>query len=170
MSKAASGPPVPVDTAKVAGQRMLRFESIDQAMAEAERLAEAEQAGRLRRLGNWTLGQTLGHLAAWVEYAYTGAPIKAPFFVRWFLRLQKRKILYGPMRAGAKIPGVGGGTLATEILPLEEGRGRYRRAMERLKIEVPTAPSPVFGRLTHEEFIALTLRHSELHLGFQIPE
>jgi hypothetical protein len=149
---------------------MLRFESIDQAMAEVERLAEAERAGRLRRLGNWTLGQTLGHLAAWAEYAYTGAPLKVPFFVRWVLRLRKRKFLYGPMGSGVRIPGVEGGTLATDPVPLEEGRGRFRRAMERLKAEAPTAPSPVFGRLTHAESIALNLRHAELHLGFLIPE
>jgi hypothetical protein len=149
---------------------MLRFESIDQAMAEAERLAEAERAGRLRRLGNWTLGQTLGHLAAWAEYAYTGAPLEVPFFIRWVLRLRKRQFLYGPMRSGVRIPGVEGGTLATDPVPLEEGRGRFRGAMERLRAEAPTVPSPVFGRLTHEEAIALNLRHAELHLGFLIPE
>ena len=170
MTKPPPTSPVPVDTGKVAGRRVLRFESIDQAMAEVDRLAEAERAGRLRRLGNWTLGQTLGHLAAWAEYGYTGSPLKVPFFIRWFLRLRKRKFLYGPMRSGVRIPGVEGGTLATDPVPLEEGRGRFRRAMERLKAEAPTAPSPVFGRLTHAESIALNLRHAELHLGFLIPE
>jgi hypothetical protein len=149
---------------------MLRFESIDQAMAEVERLAEAERVGRLRRLGNWTLGQTLGHLSVWAEYGYTGVPLKVPFFIRWFLRLRKRKFLYQPMRSGVGIPGVKGRTLATDPVPLEVGRGRFRRAMERLKAEAPTAPSPAFGRLTHEESIALNLRHAELHLGFLIPE
>jgi hypothetical protein len=149
---------------------MLRFESIDQVMADVDRLVEAERAGRLRRLGNWTLGQTLGHLATWAEYSYTGAPLKVPFFIKWFLRLRKRKVLYGPMRAGVKIPGVEGGTLATDPLPLEEALGRMRRVMERLKSEAPTAPSPIFGPLKHEEWIALTLRHAELHLGFLIPE
>jgi hypothetical protein len=170
MSKASSAATARVDTGKVAGRRTLRFESVDQAMAEAERLAEAERAGRLKRLGNWTLGQTLAHLAAWVEYGYTGAPLKVPFFIRWFLRLRKRKFLYGPMGAGVKIPGVEGGTLATDLVPLDEGLGRFRRAMKRLKAEAPTAPSPAFGRLTHEESIALNLRHAELHLGFMIPE
>jgi hypothetical protein len=170
MTKPPQTSPVPIDTGTVAGRRVLRFESIDQAMAEVERLAEAERAGRLRRLGNWSLGQTLGHLAAWVEYAYTGAPLKVPFFIRWILRLRKRKFLYGTMRSGVRIPGVEAGTLATDPVPLEEGRGRYRRAMERLKAEAPTAPSPAFGRLTHEEWIALNLRHAELHLGFLIPE
>jgi hypothetical protein len=31
-------------------------------------------------------------------------------------------------------------------------------------------PSKVFGMLTHDESIALSLRHAELHLGFLIPE
>lgn len=170
MTKQAPPSSIPVDTGKVAERRILRFESIDQVMAEMERLAEAERAGRLRRLGNWTLGQALGHLAAWTEYGYTGAPLKVPFFIRWIAKLQKRKFLYGPMAAGSRIPRVEGGTLATDPVPLEEGLGRYRRALERLKVEVPTAPSPVFGRLTHEESIALSLRHAELHLGFFIAE
>lgn len=159
-----------VDTGKIAGRRLLRFESIDQVMADVDRLVEAERAGRLRRLGNWTLGQTLGHLAAWAEYGYTGSPLKVPFLIKWILRLRKRKFLYGPMRAGVKIPGVEGGTLATDPVPLEEALGRFRRVMERLKAEPPTAPSAIFGKLTHDEAIALNLRHAELHLGFFVPE
>ena len=87
-----------VDTAKVAGRRTLRFESIDQMTAEVDRLVEAERAGRLRRVGNWTLGQTLGHLATWTEYAYTGAPLKPPFFIRWITALPQASV---PARADA---------------------------------------------------------------------
>ncbi len=170
MSKASPASSTPVDTGKVADRRVLRFESIDQVLAEVDRLAEAERAGRLRRLGNWTMGQTLGHLASWMEYGYTGTPLKVPFFIKWVLRLRKRKFLHGPMQAGVKIPGVEGGTLATDPVPLDEGLGRFRRAAERLKAEAPTAPSAVFGPLTHEEAIALNLRHAELHLGFLVPE
>src|SRR5262245_26063826 len=169
MTKSTPTSPLPVDTGKVTGRRTLRFEMIDQALADAERLVEAERAGRLKRLGNWTLGQTLGHLAAWAEYGYTGFPLKVPFFVRWILRLRKQKFLYGPMRSGVRIPRVDGGTLATEPMPLEEGWERFLRAMERVKAEPHTAPSPIFGLLTHEEAIALNLRHAELHLSFFIP-
>ena len=169
MSK-ATPPSSPVNTAKVADRRLLRFESIDEVLTEMDRLVEAERAGRLRRVGNWTLGQTLGHLACWAEYSYTGAPLKVPFFIRWILRLRKRAFLYGPMKAGVRIPGVEGGTLATEPMALEEAQGRMRRIMERLKSEAPTAKNPIFGVLTHEEWTALHLRHAELHLGFFIPE
>jgi hypothetical protein len=159
-----------VDTGKATGRRMLQFASIDQVMAEVDRLVEAERAGRLRRLGNWTPGQTFGHLAAWGEYSYTGAPLRVPFFIKWILRLRKRKFLYSPMRAGVRIPGVEAGTLATEPMPLDEARGRLLRVLQRLKSEAPTAPNVIFGRLNHEEWVAINLRHAELHLGFLIPE
>jgi hypothetical protein len=149
---------------------MLRFESIDQMMAEVDRLVEAEHTGRLRRLGNWTLGQTLGHLGTWVDYSFTGVPLKVPFFIKWILRLRKRRFLHEPMRAGIRIPGVAGGTMATEPMPLEDGLGRMRRAMDRLAAEAPTLPDPIFGPLNHEEWIAINLRHAELHLGFLIPD
>ena len=159
-----------VDTAKVAGRRPLRFESIDQMMAEVDRLVEAERGGRLRRVGNWTLGQTLGHLACWAEYGFTGTPLKPPFFIRWIMRLRKRSFLHEPMQCGVKIPGVEGGTLATAPMPVDEALGRLRCAMQRLKSESPTLPNVIFGPLKHEEWIALNLRHAELHLGFLVPE
>ena len=159
-----------VDTGKVVGRRMLRFESIDEMLAEVDRVVKAEKAGRLERLGNWTLGQVLGHLAVWAEYSYTGPPIKAPLLIKLTLRLRKRKFLYGPMRAGIKIPGVKGGTLATEPMSVDEALGRLQCVMQRLKTEAPTVPNVIFGPLKHEEWIAVTLRHAELHLGFLIPE
>src|ERR687885_514061 len=80
MSEVPVTPPAPLDTGKVPDRRALPFESVGQGLADAER------AGRLRRLGNWTLGQALGHLAAWAEYGYTGFPLRVPFFIRWYLR------------------------------------------------------------------------------------
>jgi len=101
--KSAQTSSAAVDTAKVAERRILRFESIDEVLAEVNRLGEAERAGRLKHVGNWTLGQTLGHLAAWVEYAYTGAPLKVPILIRWILRRQdsRRRGRHIGDRAGA---------------------------------------------------------------------
>jgi hypothetical protein len=170
MSTATRTPASVVNTAKVANRRILRFDTIDPMMAEVDRLVAAAQAGRLKQLGNWTLGQTFGHLAGWSEFGYRPAPLNPPFFIRWILRFRKQKFLYGPMRAGVKIPGVPGGTLVTEPMSLEEGLNRFRSIIQRVKAEPPTVPSPALGMLTHEESIALNLRHAELHLGFFIPE
>src|SRR5229473_1841664 len=146
MSSSVQTSSPPVDTSKVTERRHLHFDSIDQVLAEVDRLVEAERVGRLKHVGNWTLGQTLGHLACWAEYAYTVAPLHPPFFIRWILRMRKNSFLYKPMRAGVRIPGVAGGTLATEPMPLDEALLRFRKVIERLKTEPPTAPSPALGK------------------------
>lgn len=156
-----------LDTRKVATRRKLRFQTLDDAWAEVQRLAAAEREGRLERMGNWTLGQILGHLSAWIGYAYTPAPLPPPpWFVRMILKLQRRRIIHGEMPAGMRIRRVDGGTLATDPVPLDESLEQFHVAIERLRNNPPTAPSPAFGQLTHDEAIQLNLRHAELHLGF----
>ncbi len=157
-----------VDTKHVAGRRALAFKSIDEALADVRRVTEAERAGRLRQLGNWTAGQTFGHLATWIGFAFDGNPLKAPWIVRAIMKLRKAKYLKG-LPAGVKIPGVQGGTLGTEVLATEVGLERLTRAFERLKVEAPTRPNPIFGPMSHAEWIELHLRHAELHLSFLDP-
>lgn len=83
-----------VDTKKVIGRRSLHFASLDEILAEAERLA----AGRHRQLGNWTLGQILMHLARAGEAYIDGTPDRPGWLFiksadgkmtrpRWFLRI-----------------------------------------------------------------------------------
>jgi Protein of unknown function (DUF1569) len=152
-------------------RRKLRFETIDDALREAQQLAEAERLGRLARAGNWTLGQTLGHLGTWVNFAFDGYPasVHAPLPVRMILRLMRNRILNQGMMTGVKIGRVPGGTLGLDAIPAEEGLVRYRTALQRLRQTAPTIDNPVFGKLTHEQWVQLNLRHAELHLGFQVP-
>ena len=158
-----------VKSGAVVGRRSLRFDSLDEVLEDVERLVEAENQGRLKQRGNWTLGQTLGHLAAWVDYSYTGPPFKPPFFIRWILRLRKHKFLHDPMPAGVRIPRVPGGTTATDPKPLPEATEAYKRSLQRLKAEAPTLPHLIFGQLPHHEWILINLRHAELHLSFFVP-
>ncbi|MBL9031887.1 MAG: DUF1569 domain-containing protein [Phycisphaerae bacterium] len=158
-----------VDTSKVQ-RRSLRFETIAQALAEADRIAAAERAGRLKRLGNWTPGQVFGHLATWVTFAFDGTPLTPPWIIKVILKMQKNRLLKRGLPAGAKIPDVPGGTLGTEPMSLDEGLARYKSAMQRIDREAPTKPHVIFGPLTHEEWKQLQLRHSELHLSFLVPE
>lgn len=151
--------------------RRLRFETIDDALAEAERLVAAEQAGRLDRVGNWTLGQALGHLATWANFAFDGYPpeVRAPLLVRYILRATRGRFLKKGLAPGVKLGNIPGGTFGLDVLPADEGLRRFRAAMERLRATAPTIDNPAFGRLTHEEWTRLNLRHAELHLGFHVP-
>jgi len=158
-----------IDTARVANRRQLRFISVEDALAEVDRLVAADAGGTLKRLGNWTVGQALGHLATWAEFAYTGSPLSPPWFVRILSRMMKRRFIYGSLDPGFNIPKVPGGTLGTEPISTEAGLSRYEAVMKRLEREAPSLPNAIFGPLSHEEWKQLHLRHAELHLSFLIP-
>lgn len=157
-------------TAQASSRRSLRFDSIDQALAEVAALVEAEAGGRLRQHGRWTLGQILNHLATWVDFTYDGFPFRIPALVRCLLRSMKRRMLAGPLVAGVRLPGVRGGTLGTAVVPTAEASSHCRAAFGRLATEAPSRPHPIFGPMGHEEWVALHLRHAELHLSFLAPE
>ncbi len=48
------------------------LKSIDEVLADVDRLVAAAHAGTLQQIGNWTPGQVMAHLAAWIEYGYDG--------------------------------------------------------------------------------------------------
>lgn len=152
-------------------RRVLHFDSIDQALAEVDRLIAAEREDRLDRAGTWTLGQTLGHLATWIDFSFDGYPgsIDPPPLLRVLVKLFKRRVLTKGMIPGMRIGRVPGGTLGIDVLSTEEGASRFRASFARLRSTPPTLNNPIFGPLTHEQWIQLNLRHAELHLGFLIP-
>jgi hypothetical protein len=159
-----------MDTSKVQDRRRLGFSTIDDLLADVERIVAAEKAGRLRRTGSWTAGQAMGHLATWINYAYEGYPFKVPWFIKVFIRMKKGKYLREGMPAGVRIPGVEGGTYGTEVLSTDEGAARLRQALARLQRGEPAKyESPAWGKMSAEERVALNLRHAELHLSFLHP-
>lgn len=157
-----------VDTSKVHNRRKLRFETIDACLVELERIADADRKGELQTLGNWTAGQNLSHLAAWIEFGWDGYPMsRPPLPVRLVMRLMLGGILRKGMTAGMKLPGVAGGTFGAEEMETQAAVERYRAALNRLQSGEPAAhDSPAFGKMTHEKRVQLNLRHAELHLGF----
>jgi hypothetical protein len=156
---------------KAVERRSLRFASLDEAVADVDRLLAAEVAMKLRHTGNWELGQALGHVATWAEFPFVGYPpeVRAPLPVRMILRTMRGTILNKGMMTGVKIGKIPGGTLGLEKIDCGTGADRFRAAFGRLKSQCPTTVNPVFGLLTHDQWIQLNLRHAELHLSFQIP-
>ncbi len=147
-------------------RRTLRFERLEQALDDARQLRDAEQAGRLRQTGSWTLGQSLSHLGTWVDYGFDGLPIKIPFFVPWVVRPFRTRILERPMPPGRRIPKVAGGTLAIDPAPTADGMLLFEKAVDRLTQSSPRIPNAMLGTLTHDQWKKLHLRHAELHLSF----
>lgn len=157
-----------VDPKSVQQFRTLRFETIDECLDEIGRILQADREGQLNANGNWSAGQCMSHVAAWIEYGYDGYPIaRPPFFVRWIMRLLRGRMLAGKMPRGVRIPKVPEGTIGMDESPTHVAGDRLIRAFERLKRgETARYDSPAFGGMSHDDRIRLNLRHAELHLGY----
>lgn len=158
-----------IDTAKVADRRTLRYRSIEELLADIDKIVAADGAGTLRRTGNWTAGQIFGHLATWICYGWEGYPMKPPWFISFILHRKKTKYLRDGLPSGVRIPRVEGGTTGTEVLSTHEGATRLRHAVARLQSGEPCKHDSAFGPMPHEERIQFNLRHAELHLSFLHP-
>ncbi|HEX8876805.1 MAG TPA: DUF1569 domain-containing protein [Phycisphaerales bacterium] len=156
-----------VRTSKVQ-RRSLSFPTIPDALAEIDRIVAAEKSGTLRRLGNWSTGQSFHHVATWINFAFDGYPpsLRPPWIIKFLVGFQKNKFIRGPLPAGVKIPRVANGTLGTEETATDAGADELRRAFQRLQAGCPTHDNILFGKLTHDEWIQMNLRHAELHLSF----
>ena len=159
---------MPINT-KTASRRNLRFQAIDEAIAEIDRIVAADKAGTLRTTGNWSAGQVFNHIATWLNFSWDGFPpeVNPPWLVKTILRMMRKRYIHKPTHAGVKIPGLAGGTLGTEPISTEEGARKLKAALVRLKNGEPAKHhSPAFGQITEAERVQFQLRHCELHMSF----
>ena len=167
MTMASPAAETPIKTAKVTGRRELHFGSLDEVLAAAERLAAARS---VKALGNWSLGQALGHLAAAMDMAVDGTKLRPPWIFRIIGRLMKKRVLR-KMDPGFNLPAHAAKDLVpTPALSTAEGMQKFRTAVARLKAAPVRQPSPFLGPLTREESDRLQCSHAELHLSFFVPE
>jgi hypothetical protein len=161
-----------INTKSVSDRRSVRYGSVNEVLGDLDTLDAAMRAGTLRTSGNWTPAQIYNHLAAFIEYAFDGYPegFRAPpAVVRFVMKFMKKKYCFGSMPVGLKIPRVPRGTVGQDDGPPDAAMARLRRALQRIEATAPTRPSHLFGRMTHEEWKGLNLRHCELHLSFLHP-
>jgi hypothetical protein len=160
--------PAPIDTARLTGRRELQFNSLEEILAEVDRLADSRE---IRTLGNWSAGQIFEHVARVMEKSIDGFDSKLPAIMRFILgRTMKSRMLNKPMAAGFKIPRKAGSELIAPATSLEEGLAHIRTALHRLQNEPSRVPSPFLGSMTRDEWTKLHCRHAELHFSFLIPQ
>ncbi len=152
---------MPLNTKKVQGRRKVRYESLDELLADAQRLSKS----KVRTLGNWSQGQIYEHVARSLDSSIDGAGFSLPAPVRWAMTLlMKRKFLKQTLPAGFKT--------SAEFTPaetsVEQGLASLQTAIERQKQESERAPHPGFGNIGREGWNDFNLRHSEMHMSFLV--
>ena len=157
---------MPVSTAKVQGRRNLNYTSLQDVLADAERLS----SGQVKTLGNWSPGQIYRHLAKAYNGSIDGLPGTFPWHIRTMARLFKKKLIAGGMPPGIKLPSDLAEIVMPEPTSTEEGLAELRAAIARLESEPHRGPNPIFGKLTNDEWNQLHLNHAKLHMSFLVPE
>jgi hypothetical protein len=157
---------MPVDSTKVQGRRELRFASLDDILADVEKLAQ----GKVRALGNWPPGTILKHVAVPMVGSIDGFALPVPWWGRIFGWLFKRRILTSAMPPGFRLSANAEKMLVFPGATWEEGVMALRTAIQRLKTESKRERSPFLGALTAEEWNLFHCRHAELHLSFLVTD
>jgi hypothetical protein len=156
---------MPVNTAKVDGRRKLDYASLEEVLADADRLS----SGPVKVLGNWSAGQIFRHLAIAFNASIDGFTMTFPWYFRLMARVFRKKLLGGPMPAGFNLPSEGAKALTPEPTSTEEGLADLHAAVARLEREPYRAKHPMFGDLGKEEWNKLHLKHASLHMSFVVP-
>ncbi len=155
-----------VDTSKVTGRRKVRYETFEDLLADAERLA----TGEITSLGNWSLGQTLKHLGAAMVGSIDGPAFNVPLWIKILGRVYLwRKLVYGPFPAGFILPRSARKKIVFDETTFDEGMETLRSGIERLRNEPQRIVHPVTGPLTREQWDRFHLTHAEMHMSFLIP-
>lgn len=145
-------------------RRELAFSSLDEAVAEAERLAQ----GPVTTSGNHSFGQILEHLARTHDMA-TGKVVgpKPPLVMRLLMPVMKHVILSGPVKPGFKLPKASQDFFwPTENIDVSAALQHLRESVENYKTVGPLAVHPVFGKLSRQKNDLLNCSHCAMHLSF----
>ena len=156
---------MPVNTAKVVGRRKLDYASLEEVLADTDRLSSGPVPG----LGNWSAGQIFRHLALAYNGSIDGLKVTFPWHLCIMAKFFKNKLINGPMPAGLDPPPEGKIALAPGVPSTQEGVADLRAATARLNSEPHRAPHPLFGELSKEQWNQIHLRHAGLHMSFLVP-
>jgi hypothetical protein len=153
---------------KQADRRTLHFDSLDDALAEAERLAGSD----VTTTANRSYGQILEHLARTFDVV-TGhtAGVTVPLPLRWIMRVARPWVLARPMKPGFNLPSNAQSVFwPSDDVSVAEGMAHFRESLERFRQADSLPKHPLFGKMTRQQHDQLQCRHCELHLSFVHPQ
>ena len=147
--------------------RELHFDSLDELLAEARRIAEKPDTPTR---GKWNAAENIWHVARYVQASVEGYPFKPPFFFRLIGPLMKSGMISKTMRAGFKAPEMmhkhmePGGSEVGEI-DMARAIGLLEEWVAKANEQGFIPRNPAFGKMDRQQWVALHCRHAELHFG-----
>lgn len=161
---------------KAAPRRTVRYATLDDLARDLDAIEAGHLAGTLVTSGNWTPGENLHHCGKVWSLSLDGFPpdAKPPAIVKFVVKtfFKKTAVSGKPAPIGIKFPrGLEDAFGPKAGASFSEGMVAMRDAVARVsRGERFTKPSPLFGQLTHDEWLRLHLGHCSTHLSFLHPQ
>lgn len=180
MNTASDSAPARINPRTVMSRRReLHFDSLADILCEARRLTElvdgtnsvrrdlATPQVRVVHLANMPLGRMLGHIGLVLGLSVKGSEYRFPLPMRLMMGLMRSRLL----ARGLAMPVDAPAALNRQILPeawldAKSGLKILQDNISSFEIASSYQPNIMLGKLSREEWIALTCRHAEWHLGF----
>ncbi|MHC4102643.1 MAG: DUF1569 domain-containing protein [Planctomycetota bacterium] len=156
-----------VKTSKVTDRRELQFSSMPDILEDVAYLASGDPP---RTTGNWSGGQIVQHVAMLINLSIDGFPApRLALPMRILGRLVRKRALVNSMSAGIRFPRKWAFLAPDGAITWEDAVEYMNETMSRLGTDRMTAPSPILGKLSHEQWEQLHCRHAEMHFSFMHP-
>lgn len=158
-----------MNSSRTAPHRTLALHSLADLQAELDHLASLLADNNLSHSATWTPGQNFEHVGIFIKSALDGFEASMPAPLRFLARIfiKPRALGPDPMPRGIKLPNSARSLLPRDNISDAEGLAFLQHQLRRLHAgERMTHPSPLFGPLTHDQWLTIQLKHAALHLGF----
>ena len=144
------------------------YRSIGELRAELDHFERAHASGTLHTTGKWSAGQILEHCGKLMRFSFDGFEARAPWFIKVFgVCVFKPMLGRSHMKPGITLPAKASSLLPRDQVGFEEGMAAIRAQLDRIDAgERMSQPSPVLGKMRHEQWIKLHLDHCRMHMGF----
>ena len=155
---------------KTAERRKLQFGSLDDILADAEAVTAGGTADP-PVTGNWTAAQNIHHVAFTVGMSNRGFDLPIPLPMKLFGRTLKLLGMHTkPINPGIKPPAkVAAAFAPPDDITVADALQKLRDEIAYAKEHGMTHPSPLFGKLSDDQWKTVHCRHAELHFGFIRP-
>lgn len=146
-------------------RRTVVYQTLEEFLEDVRVLVSAD----VLTVGNWSFAQILEHLARAIDASIDGFSFRSHWLVRTLVApLLKNRLLTSPMKPGFTLPKRASHYLPQAGIDLDNAASHLETAVQRLSTTQPTADHPFLGRLSDREWLALHLRHAEMHMSFVV--
>lgn len=143
-------------------RQTLTFRTLD----DIARFVEPLPARGATSTGRWSAAQNIEHIAAVIDASVDGFTFNAPFPIRVFATLMRKRFLTKGFNPGIKMPS----NVPASFNPgpdtqLDSAVQHLTKSIQRAKDKKMTVVSPIFGALSHDQWIDMHCRHAEMHFS-----